>query len=135
MPPYDAAYHAVLNDTGREILNDFLVWVGFGTILGLLLRGLLPGRDPGGAIASVLLGMGGTIMACGLVSYFHDGQRIVPTHLSGMFIGAAGTLLMIFFYKLLGGYYFVDGEYVTRSHRRRHGYGLQRRYDSAVYED
>jgi len=55
--------------------------------------------------------------------------------MTGMFVGIAGTLLILFFYKLLGGYYFVEGEYVTRSHRRRRSYGRRRRYSSAVYED
>jgi hypothetical protein len=54
----------------------------------------------------------------------------------GMLVGIAGTLLILFFYKLLGGYYFLEGEYVTRNHRTRQGYSRRRRkFDSAAYED
>jgi len=102
----------------------------------LLAKGIMPGRDPGGAIATVLIGIGGTVLGCGVVSYFHQGQRVVPVSPMGMLVGIAGTLLILFFYKLLGGYYFVEGEYVTRTHRRRRRYGRRRRrYDSALYED
>jgi uncharacterized membrane protein YeaQ/YmgE (transglycosylase-associated protein family) len=96
----------------------------------------MPGRDPGGAIATVLMGIGGTVMGCGVVSYFNEGQRVIPVSPMGMLVGIAGTLVILFFYKLLGGYYFLEGEYVTRSHRARLGYSRRRRkYDAAAYED
>ncbi|MAT70251.1 MAG: transglycosylase [Planctomycetaceae bacterium] len=134
MNGFDAAQGLALNDSAQQLVNDVLVWIGFGTVIGLLAKGIMPGRDPGGAIATVLMGIGGTVIGCGILSYFYDGQRVTPVSPMGMFVGTVGTLLILFFYKLLGGYYFVEGEYVTRSHRRRRGY-RRRRYDSAVYED
>ncbi|MCG8449825.1 MAG: GlsB/YeaQ/YmgE family stress response membrane protein [Pirellulales bacterium] len=125
----------MLNDSVRQLVNDVLVWIGFGTVVGLLAKGIMPGRDPGGAIATVLMGIGGTVMGCGVLSYFRAGERVVPVSPLGMFVGIGGTLLILFFYKLLGGYYFVEGEYVTRAHRRRRRYGRRRRYSPAIYED
>jgi uncharacterized membrane protein YeaQ/YmgE (transglycosylase-associated protein family) len=137
MEGFDAAQGVVLTDSARHLVNDVLVWIGFGTVIGLLAKGIMPGRDPGGAIATVLMGIGGTIMGCGIVSYFNDGQRVVPVSPMGMLVGTAGTLVILFFYKLLGGYYFVEGEYVTRNHRARLGYTRRgrRRFSSSVYED
>jgi uncharacterized membrane protein YeaQ/YmgE (transglycosylase-associated protein family) len=136
MQGFDAAQGVVLNDSARHLVNDVLVWIGFGTVIGLLAKGIMPGRDPGGAIATVLMGIGGTILGCGVVSYFNEGQRVVPVSPMGMLVGISGTLLILFFYKLLGGYYFLEGEYVTRSHRQRQGYSRRRRkFDSAAYED
>ena len=135
MDGVDAVQGVVLDDSARQVVNDVLVWIGFGTVVGLLAKGIMPGRDPGGAIATVLMGIGGTIMGCGAVSYFHEGTRVIPVSPIGMFVGVVGTLIILFFYKLLSGYYFVEGDYVTRNHRRRRrGYG-RRRYSSAVYED
>lgn len=131
----DVAHGVVLNDSAQQLVNDVLTWIGFGTVIGLLAKGIMPGRDPGGAIATVLMGIGGTVIGCGVLSYFYDGQRVTPISPMGMLVGTIGTLIILFFYKMLGGYYFVEGEYVTRSHRRRAGYGRRRRYDSAVYED
>jgi len=133
MDGLDATQGVMLNDTAQQLVNDVLVWVGFGTLVGLLAKGIMPGRDPGGAIATVMMGIGGTIMGCGVLSYFNAGQRVVPVSPMGMLVGTGGTLIILFFYKLLSGYYFVEGDYVTRSHRRRRGRG--RRYSSAVYED
>jgi uncharacterized membrane protein YeaQ/YmgE (transglycosylase-associated protein family) len=136
MEGFDAAQGVVLNDSARHLVNDVLVWIGFGTVIGLLAKGIMPGRDPGGAIATVLMGIGGTVLGCGVVSYFNEGQRVVPVSPMGMLVGIAGTLLILFFYKLLGGYYFLEGEYVTRNHRTRQGYSRRRRrLESAVDED
>ncbi len=134
MDGLDVTQGVMLNDSALQLANDVLVWIGFGTIVGLLAKGIMPGRDPGGAVATILMGIGGTIMGCGVLSFFGDGQRVVPLSPLGMVAGIVGTMIILFFYKLLGGHYFVEGEYVTRSHRRRRGYG-RRRYNSAVYED
>lgn len=125
------------SDTLYQLANDVLVWVGFGTLVGLLAKGIMPGRDPGGAIATVFMGIGGTILGCGAVSYFYDGERIVPLSVPGFIVATLGSLLILFFYKLLGGYYFVEGEYVTRHHRQRRGYGRRRKrnYDSMFAEE
>lgn len=135
MDGLDSAQGVLLNDSAQQLANDILVWVGFGTLVGLMAKGIMPGRDPGGAIATVLMGIGGTIIGCGTLSYFRDGYRVTPISPMGMFVGIVGTLIILFFYKLLGGYYFVEGEYVTRSHRRSRGRGRRRRSYSAAYED
>lgn len=134
MEGFDPAHGVMLTDSAQQLVNDVLVWIGFGTVVGLLAKGLLPGREPGGAIATVLMGIGGTIMSCGVVSFFGNGQRVIPIDPLGMFVGLVGTLIFLSFYKLLSSHYFVEGEYVTRHHRRAGRFG-RRRYSSAVYED
>ncbi|MCA9260492.1 MAG: GlsB/YeaQ/YmgE family stress response membrane protein [Planctomycetales bacterium] len=137
METFEVAQSVATNDTAQRLVNDVLVWIGFGTVVGLLAKGIMPGRDPGGAIATVLMGIGGTVMGCGLMSYLKNGTRVVPVSPMGMLVGVLGTLFILFFYKLLGGHYFIEGDYVTRTVRRRRSAGRQtrRRYDSAVYED
>ena len=34
----------------EQTINDILVWVGFGTLAGLLAKAIMPGRDPGGTV-------------------------------------------------------------------------------------
>ena len=45
-------------DAGSSGGASFLdsLFGGFGTVIGLLAKGIMPGRDPGGAIATVLMG-------------------------------------------------------------------------------
>ena len=41
----------------EQSINELLVWVGFGTLVGLAAKAIMPGRDPGGAVATVLMGI------------------------------------------------------------------------------
>lgn len=104
--------------------NDILVWIGFGTLVGLLAKALMPGRDPGGAVATLCMGIGGTVIGCGLVSYFVEGQRVTPISPLGLAVATGGSFVILFFYRLLGGKLFADGDrpqaYRPRApHRRR----------------
>ena len=102
--------------------NDVLVWIGFGTIIGMLANAMMPGRDPGGANTTLLMGIGGTMTGCGLWSYLYTNSRVTPISPMGVCIATAGAFVILFFYKLLGSYWFRD----TRSSSRRYGY--RRRY-------
>ncbi len=113
--------------------NDILVWVGFGTIVGLLAKGIMPGRDPGGAVATLAMGVGGTVIGCGVFAYFAGSmERITPITPVGFVVATGGAFTLLFFYKLLGGYFFIEGE-VPR--RRRRPYYARSRRRSMVYDD
>ncbi len=103
----------------QDWVNDILVWIGFGTLVGLLAKALMPGRDPGGAIATLLMGIGGVIIGCGAWSLFSRGPRITPVSPVGMMVAVAGALSLLFFYRLLGGYWFLEGEVDSRRTSRR----------------
>jgi len=116
----------------RGWINDILVWIGFGTVVGLLAKAIMPGRDPGGAIATLAMGIGGTVIGCGLLAFFFEGRRVTPVSGWGFAVATAGAFIILFFYKLLGGYWFVEGEHPRmrlRPHRRR------RRYRASYYDD
>lgn len=111
--------------------NDVLVWVGFGTIVGLLAKAIMPGKDPGGAVATLAMGIGGTVIGCGILSFFTDGQRVTPISPTGFAVGTGGAFLILFFYKLLGGYWFKEdeGPLVRKQTRRAHRGRSQVVYD------
>lgn len=97
-----------------------LEWVGFGTLTGLVAKGIMPGKDPGGAIATLAMGIGGTVIGCGVLSYFSQGKTLVtPISAAGFCVATAGAFIILFFYKLLGGYYLREGEGPIRRRRRR----------------
>jgi uncharacterized membrane protein YeaQ/YmgE (transglycosylase-associated protein family) len=104
-------------------INDILVWIGFGTLIGLLAKALMPGRDPGGAVATLAMGVGGTVIGCGTWSLIVEGQRVTPISPIGLVVATAGAFSLLFFYRLLGGYWFLEGERPTlRNVRRRDPY-------------
>jgi uncharacterized membrane protein YeaQ/YmgE (transglycosylase-associated protein family) len=106
-----------------EHLADFanlaLTWIGFGTVVGLAAKAVMPGRDPGGTVATILMGIAGTLIGCALLRFFYPDQHIQPISMEGFAVGAGGAFILLAFYKMLGGYWFVEGEQTTFRHRRR----------------
>jgi uncharacterized membrane protein YeaQ/YmgE (transglycosylase-associated protein family) len=111
--------------------NQILVWVGFGTIVGLLAKAIMPGKDPGGAVATLAMGVAGTIIGCGVLSYFWRGHIISPISPLGFCVATAGAFVLLFFYKLLGGYYFEEDQ-GPLVRRRRLGFRRRTRQPTAV---
>jgi len=77
---------------------SFLGWIVVGAIAGILAKAIMPGKDPGGCIVTILLGVGGALLA-GFVGnslgWYTQGQ-------AGGFIAATlGAILILFIYRLL----------------------------------
>ena len=87
-----------------------LIWVGFGTLTGLSAKAIMPGRDPGGAVATLGMGIGGTLVGMGILTYFYNGEPLSPISPIGFLVGTTGAFLLLFFYRFLGGYWFVEGD-------------------------
>ena len=122
-------------DQVTQIANLVLIWIGFGTLVGLLAKAIMPGKDPGGAVATLAMGVAGTIIGCGVLSYFWRGHIISPISPLGFCVATAGAFVLLFFYKLLGGYYFQEDQGPLVRRRR---FGLRRRSRppaAVVYED
>ena len=79
-----------------------LLWIGFGTCVGLLAKALMPGRDPGGPVATLLMGMTGVAIGCGVYALIY-GERISPISSVGLVCGTLGAFVLLVFYRLLGG--------------------------------
>lgn len=97
----------------RSSVNELLRWVGFGTLTGLAAKAIMPGRDPGGAIATMLTGIGGSVVGCGVAMFFWKDTAIDPISFKGFFAAVFGAFTLLFFYRLLSGAFFKetdDGE-------------------------
>lgn len=76
----------------------FLGWILIGLIAGALAKLIMPGRDPGGCLVTILLGIGGALLAGfvgNAVGWYSQGQ-------AGGFIAATlGAIVILFIYRLL----------------------------------
>lgn len=106
-----------------------LEWVGFGTLVGLLAKAIMPGRDPGGAVATLAMGIGGAVIGCGTLSYFYRGEFVTPISPLGFLVATAGAFILLFFYRLLGGRFLREGE----THVRRVARGPTKRVSTREY--
>ncbi len=86
--------------------HDVYLWTGFGTIVGLLARLLMPGKDRAGVLTTILVGIAGGIIGSALLAYFWEGYRVTPLSPVGFGVAFAGAFLLLLFHRLIGGYAF-----------------------------
>jgi uncharacterized membrane protein YeaQ/YmgE (transglycosylase-associated protein family) len=76
----------------------FIGWILIGFIAGGLARFIMPGRDPGGCLITILLGIGGALLMGFLgnaVGWYTQGQ-------AGGFIAATlGAILILIIYRAM----------------------------------
>lgn len=93
----------------QDWMNYALTWVGFGLVVGLLARALAPGRDPGGAVATLTTGIGGALLGCGVLAIVTRGNRIQPVSAVGLLVATAGALVILMIYRILAGHWLHEG--------------------------
>lgn len=98
--------------------HELLEWVGFGTLTGLAAKAIMPGRDPGGAVGTMLMGIAGCIMGCGTLMFFIEGAKVTPISPLGFVAATGGAFLILTFYRILAGQFFVESEGDGTIHRR-----------------
>ena len=126
--------NAPLPDSLEYWAQTILVWIGFGTLVGLAAKAIMPGRDPGGAVTTLLMGIGGCVIGSGILTFFWEGQRVTPLSPIGFVVATGGSFLLLFFYRLLAGHIIdegLDGRPVYRRPRRR----VRRYRDADVFVD
>ena len=76
-----------------------LGWIGFGLIVGVVAKVLMPGRDPGGFIITMLLGVAGAAIAGFLgrsLGWYRAGDAG-----PGIIASVLGAVLLLAIYRLL----------------------------------
>ncbi len=89
-----------LSQTAQHWCNAVLIWIGFGTVAGLLAKVLLPSREPSSAVLVLTLGIIGSVIGPLTLSYLlHDRFRN-PINPLGLLSAAGGALLVMILYRL-----------------------------------
>ena len=75
-----------------------LGWIVFGLIVGAVAKFLMPGKDPGGIIVTMLLGVAGGILGgwLGRLMGLYDQSQAV-----GFVMATLGAVLLLVVYRLL----------------------------------
>lgn len=75
-----------------------LGWILFGLVVGVIAKFLMPGRDPGGMIVTILLGIAGAMIGGFL------GRALGwygPEEPAGFIVATLGAILLLFVYRLM----------------------------------
>ena len=75
---------------------SILGWVVFGLIVGALAKLLMPGRDPGGMVVTIALGVAGALVGGFIGRSLGWYQSGAP---AGFVMATAGAVLLMFIYR------------------------------------
>ena len=74
---------------------NILLMIIFGAIVGAIAKLIMPGRDPGGIIITIVLGIAGSLLG-GFLFGGSDGRV-------GLIGSVVGALILLFLYRLIIG--------------------------------
>jgi uncharacterized membrane protein YeaQ/YmgE (transglycosylase-associated protein family) len=75
-------------------------WIFLGLIAGALAKFIVPGRDPGGLLVTIIIGIVGAIIGGFLGSFIGLG-RVESFDFGGVIIATLGAILLLVIYRLL----------------------------------
>jgi uncharacterized membrane protein YeaQ/YmgE (transglycosylase-associated protein family) len=79
---------------------EILSWILFGLVVGALAKLVMPGKDPGGIIVTILLGIAGALLGGFLgrsLGLMGEGQE------AGWIAAFVGAILLLLIYRLIVG--------------------------------
>lgn len=75
-------------------------WILFGLVVGIVGKLLMPGRDPGGFVITILLGVGGALLGGFIgqsLGFYREGEP------AGFIMAVLGSILLLVIYRLFVG--------------------------------
>jgi uncharacterized membrane protein YeaQ/YmgE (transglycosylase-associated protein family) len=84
----------------QEELMGILGWILFGLIVGALAKLVMPGRDPGGIIVTMLLGIAGAVLGGFIgraLGMYGEGEA------AGFLMSFLGAVALLVLYRVIVG--------------------------------
>jgi uncharacterized membrane protein YeaQ/YmgE (transglycosylase-associated protein family) len=80
-----------------------LSWIVVGLIAGALAKLIMPGRDPGGIIVTMLIGIVGAVIGGFLVGLFVPGDLISGINITTIIVATLGAIVLLAIYRWYAG--------------------------------
>ena len=77
-----------------------LSWIIFGLIAGVIAKLIMPGRDPGGFIVTILLGIAGAIVG-GLIGNMVGFGNVQGFDFRSFIVAIVGAIVLLIVYRML----------------------------------
>ncbi|HQR37141.1 MAG TPA: GlsB/YeaQ/YmgE family stress response membrane protein [Blastocatellia bacterium] len=78
---------------------SLISWTVFGLIVGVIAKLLVPGKDPGGFIVTVLIGIAGSIVGGGISHFLPWSSAYAP---AGWIMSIVGAVILLALYRKFG---------------------------------
>lgn len=88
-------------------IGDIISWIVVGAVAGVIAKLLMPGKDPGGCVITIVLGIIGAVLAGYLAHLLRisDETKSVGDRgfLTKIAFGVVGAILILAVYRLIAG--------------------------------
>ncbi|PYM16921.1 MAG: GlsB/YeaQ/YmgE family stress response membrane protein [Candidatus Rokuibacteriota bacterium] len=77
---------------------DVLLWIVFGLVVGIVAKLLMPGRDPGGIVITIILGIVGAMLGGWIgrvMGLYREGEA------AGFLMAVVGAIVILALYRLV----------------------------------
>jgi uncharacterized membrane protein YeaQ/YmgE (transglycosylase-associated protein family) len=77
---------------------DILLWIVFGLVVGIVAKFIMPGRDPGGMILTIVLGIVGAMLGGWVgrvLGLYREGE------VAGFLMAVVGAIIVLALYRLV----------------------------------
>lgn len=88
-----------LSQVAQHWVNVVLIWVGFGTLAGLLAMLILPLPQPSCPAATLLLGIIGSLLGLLVLSWLLKNRQFNPISPLGFIAATAGAFILLILYR------------------------------------
>jgi uncharacterized membrane protein YeaQ/YmgE (transglycosylase-associated protein family) len=83
-----------------QFLADYgwLTWIIIGLLAGAIAKAIMPGRDPGGCLVTIVIGIAGALLAGFLgqaLGWYEQGEG------AGFLAAIVGAILILFIYRMI----------------------------------
>lgn len=93
------------SQTAQQWICVVMIWIGFGILAGLAAKIILPGRDPKGTVATLLIGIVGSTIGLAilsqLVTFSDANHRMNPISPLGMIAAVIGAFASLVAYRIV----------------------------------
>jgi uncharacterized membrane protein YeaQ/YmgE (transglycosylase-associated protein family) len=78
-----------------------IAWLLLGLVAGGLAKLIMPGKDPGGCVVTILIGIAGALIGGFIGQALFGRGRVTGFDLPSLFVATAGAILLLLVYRLL----------------------------------
>jgi uncharacterized membrane protein YeaQ/YmgE (transglycosylase-associated protein family) len=80
-----------------------LAWIVLGLVAGAIAKLLMPGRDPGGWIVTILLGIAGAFVGGWIGSMLWGSNGVNGINLGSLGLAVLGAIVLLAIYRMIVG--------------------------------
>jgi uncharacterized membrane protein YeaQ/YmgE (transglycosylase-associated protein family) len=87
-------------NSAKEVEMGILSWIALGLIVGILAKTIMPGKDPGGMIVTIAIGIAGAFVG-GFLGLSLGLGDVTGFNLGSILLAIGGAVLLLILFRMI----------------------------------